>query len=209
MYICIEGNIGAGKTTLAMALAKRRNALFLAEQFESNPLLPLFYKNKKRLAFPLEYSFLISRHSQLHGYFSKKTKRPIIADFSLYKCLWFAKSNLSKSEYKLYKKHFRIIESVSTPPELIVYLNTNTKNLLNNIKKRGRDYEKNIDKSYLADVEKGYTSGLKKIKDIPVIEFYIGNYDKKTMERIVNEVDNILKKGIKFKYKKIKLKEPV
>jgi deoxyguanosine kinase len=202
MYICIEGNIGAGKTTLAMALAKRRNALFLAEQFETNPLLPLFYKNKKRMAFPLEYSFLISRHSQLHEHFSKKTKAPTVADFSLYKCLWFAKSNLDKSDYKLFKKHFKIIESVSQAPELIVYLNTHHKNLLKNIKKRGRDYEKNIDKSYLVSIDESYVSGVKKM-DIPVVEFYVGNYGKKTMETIVNQVDDILKKGIKFRYKKV------
>lgn len=207
MYICIEGNIGAGKTTLAMALAKRRNAIFLAEEFENNPLLPLFYKNKKRMAFPLEYSFLISRHSQLHEHFSKKTSPPTVADFSLYKCLWFAKSNLSKGEYKLYKKHFKIIESVSKAPELIVYLNTHHTNLLKNIRKRGRAYEKNIDKSYLGEVSESYASGLKKIKTIPVVEFYVGNYGKKTMESIVNHVDDILKKGIKFKYKKIRIRD--
>ena len=61
MYICIEGNIGAGKTTLAIALAKKLKADFLPEHYEDNPLLPLFYKDKKRMAFPLEYSFLIDR----------------------------------------------------------------------------------------------------------------------------------------------------
>src|SRR5260370_35402289 len=87
MYICIEGNIGAGKTTVAMALAKRRKAVFLGEQFEDNPLLPLFYENKKQMAFPLEYSFLLSRHAQLHKHFSKKHKKMTVADFSLHKCL--------------------------------------------------------------------------------------------------------------------------
>jgi len=205
MYICIEGNIGAGKSTLAIALAKRRNAGFLAEEFEDNPLLPLFYENKKRMAFPLEYSFLISRQAQLHKYFTNKHKKITVADFSLHKCLWFAKANLSKEEFGLYKKHFRIIESVVKAPQLIIFINTHHKNLLQNIKKRGRNYERDIDKRYLQSVTKSYTSGLKKISGIPVIEFYITKYEPKTGEIIVNHIDDILKKGIKFKYKKIVL----
>jgi deoxyguanosine kinase len=205
MFICIEGNIGAGKTTLAIALAKRRSAFFLAEQFGDNPLLPLFYENKKRMAFPLEYSFLISRHGQLHKHFTSKRKGITVADFSLHKCLWFAKSNLSKKDFNLYEKHFKIIEEVAKAPQLIIYINTHHKNLLANIKKRGRDFEKNIDKAYLQSVSKSYESGMKKIKSIPVIEFYVDKYDTKTHEVMVNRIDDILKKGIKFKYKKIVL----
>lgn len=205
MYICIEGNIGAGKTTLAVALAKRRGAFFLAEQFEDNPLLPLFYKHKRRMAFPLEYSFLITRHSQLHSHFKGKGEKPTVADFSLYKCLWFAKSNLTKEEYRFYRKHFKPIESVTKSPDLIVYLHTPTKNLLQNIEKRGRSYEKNIGKRYLQSVSKSYNEGLKELEDIPVIEFRIETYGGKTNHTIVNELDNILKEGIKFEYKKISI----
>jgi deoxyadenosine/deoxycytidine kinase len=205
MYICIEGNIGAGKTTLAIALAKRRGGNFLAEQFEDNPLLPLFYGNKERMAFVLEYSFLISRHTQLNKHFASKKRKVTIADFSLHKCLWFAKSNLNKKEFEFYKKHFKIIESVAESPDLLIYINTQPKNLLQNIKKRGRDYEKSIDKKYLQKVSKNYTAGIKKIKGMPVIEFYVNKYDAKTNETIVNRIDEILKKGIKFKYKKIVL----
>ena len=205
MYICIEGNIGAGKTTLAIALAKRREAVFLAEQFEDNPLLPLFYLDKKRMAFPLEYSFLISRHAQLNKYFTSKKKKITVADFSLHKCLWFAKSNLTKAEYNFYKKHFKIIDSVTKSPDVLIYINTHNKNLLQNIQKRGREYEKSIDKNYLERICKSYTHGIKKIKGIPVIEFYVNKYDSKTIESIVNGIDDILKKGIKFKYKKIEI----
>jgi len=205
MYICIEGNIGAGKTTLAMALAKRRNAIFLAEQFEDNPLLPLFYENKKKMAFPLEYSFLIFRHAQLHKHFNKKNKKITVADFSLHKCLWFAQSNLNKEEFDLYKNQFGVIEAVTKKPHLLIYINTHHKNLLLNIKKRGRVYEKGIDKKYLQSVSKSYESGLKNVKGIPVIEFSVSKYKPKTYETIVNLIDNILKKGIKFKYKKIEI----
>lgn len=203
MYICIEGNIGAGKTTLAIALAKRCDAIFLAEQFEDNPLLPLFYENKKRMAFPLEYSFLISRHAQLNKHFLVKKKRITVADFSLHKCLWFAKSNLGKKEFELYKKHFKIIESVAKAPNLLIYIHTQSKNLLQNIKNRGREYEKNIDKKYLQRISEQYAEGIKNIKGIPVIEIFVNSYDKQTNETIVNRLDDILKKGIKFKYKKM------
>ena len=205
MYICIEGNIGAGKTTVAKALAKRRNAVFLGEQFEDNPLLPLFYKNKKEMAFPLEFSFLLSRHAQLNKHFTRKHKAITIADFSLLKCLWFAKSNLEKEEYKFYKTHFKIIEAETKTPQLIIYINTHHKNLLQNIKQRGRSYEKNISKDYLMDLSDCYKTGLKKVKGIPVIEFYVNFYSGKTYETIVNHIDDILKKGITFKHKKIVL----
>ncbi len=205
MYICIEGNIGAGKTTLAIALAKRCGAIFLAEQFEDNPLLPLFYKNRKRMAFPLEYSFLISRHAQLDKHFASNKNKMTVADFSLRKCLWFAKSNLSENEFELYKKQFEIIESVAKTPDLLIYLSSHHKNLLKNIKKRGRDYEKAIDKKYLQSISKNYSEGIKKIKGMPVIEFSIDKYDAKTNETIVNHIDEILKKGIKFKYTNIAL----
>lgn len=205
MYICIEGNIGAGKTTLAIALAKRSGGIFLAEQFDDNPLLPLFYENKKRMAFPLEYSFLISRHAQLNKHFAIKKKKMTIADFSLHKCLWFAKSNLNKEEFEFYKKHFKIMESVAKAPNLLIYINTQPKNLLQNIKKRGRDYEKDIDKNYLQSISKSYEAGIKRLKGIPVIEFFVNIYDQQTNETIVNRLDDIFKKGIKFKYKKIVL----
>lgn len=205
MYICIEGNIGAGKTTLAVALAKRRKAFFLAEEFRDNPLLPLFYKNRKKMAFPLEYSFLISRHAQLYNYFNAKHKKITVADFSLHKCLWFAKSNLTREEFKFYKEHFKVIESVSRKPDLLIYINTHHKNLLNNIEKRGREYEKSIDKKYLQNVTDNYVSGLRKIKKIPVIEFSVVDYTPQTVRMMVNFTDDILKEGIKFKYKTISL----
>lgn len=205
MYICIEGNIGAGKTTLAVALAKRRRAHFLAEEFRDNPLLPLFYKNRKKMAFPLEYSFLISRHAQLYNYFNGKHRKITVADFSLHKCLWFAKSNLTKEEFKFYKEHYKVIESVSPKPDLLIYIHTHHKNLLMNIEKRGRSYEKNIGKKYLQSVTENYASGLQKMKNIPVIEFCVGNYKPETVREMVNHTDDILKKGIKFKYKTIVL----
>lgn len=204
MYICIEGNIGSGKTTLAIELAKKWKAHFLAERYEDNPLLPLFYKDKEKMAFPLEYSFLIDRHAQLHRYFKNIKNSKTIADFSLYKCLWFAKTNLSKKEYALYKKHFKAIEEVTPVPDLIIYINTHHSNLLSNIKKRGRSFESTIDKNYLQSVTKSYQSGLSKLT-IPVIEFEIDTYSAKTNAGIMKVLDVYVSKNIKQKYCKVKV----
>lgn len=205
MYICIEGNIGAGKSTVAVSLAKRMGGVFLPEQFEENPLLPLFYEHKKRMAFPLEYSFLISRQAQLNKHFSMVKNKNTIADFSLNKCLWFAKSNLNQREFKLYKKHFAIINAVAPSPDLLIYINTSKENLLQNIKKRGRSYETSIDKKYLKRVSEKYTEGIKKLKNIPVIEFDVKKYDSHTVKTMVDAAYELITKKQKFKYKKVKI----
>ncbi|MBL7896035.1 MAG: deoxynucleoside kinase [Bacteroidia bacterium] len=204
MYICIEGNIGAGKTTLAIALAKKLKADFLPEHYEDNPLLPLFYKDKKKMAFPLEYSFLIDRHAQLHNYFKKRKSKITVADFSLYKCLWFAKTNLSKKEYALYKKHFKTIEEVAQKPDLIIYIHTHHTNLLSNIKKRGRNFETSIDKKYLKAVTKSYLSGLKKL-DIPVLEVQVSSYTSSTNYSTIKQLESTLSSKLKSGYKTIKV----
>ncbi len=204
MYICIEGNIGAGKTTLAIALAKKLKADFLPEHYEDNPLLPLFYKDKKKMAFPLEYSFLIDRHAQLHNYFKKRKSKITVADFSLYKCLWFAKTNLSKKEYALYKKHFKTIEEVAQKPDLIVYIHTHHTNLLSNIKKRGRNFETSIDKKYLQAVTKSYLSGLNKL-DIPVLEVQVSSYTSNTNSSIIKQLETNLSSKLKSGYQTIKV----
>lgn len=192
MYICIEGNIGAGKSTLAKAFAQQRKAVFLPEHFEDNPLLPLFYKHGKKLAFPLEYSFLIGRHAQLSHFFEKHKKRDVIADFSLYKCLWFAKANLDKKDFSFYKKHFDIIRKYLPEPDLIVFLDTETSNLRSNIRKRGRHYEKEIDEKYLKRVSKNYRKGLKELKKIDVLKIRIGHYGPETTAFVLSKIDQHL-----------------
>ncbi len=199
MYICIEGNIGAGKTTIANALAKRYKAHFLPERFEENLLLPLFYKNKKKLAFPLEYSFLMDRYAQLSKEFNSGKKKHVVADYSLYKCLWFAKSTLSKKDHLFYKKQFSIIENELPKPDLIIYLNTSFENLLKNIKKRGRKYETGIDKKYLSSLTKSYAKGLKRLEGTRVLEIRIDKYETKTNARVLNKIEDYLTKHNQFK----------
>ena len=155
MFISIEGNIGSGKTTIAKALAKRLKATYLPEQFEENALLPLFYIDKKTFAFPTEYSFLIDRHKQLHSHFKLKKKKSItVSDFHFDKCLCFAKANLKKPDYHFFKKHFKALQNSVKQPDLVVYINTEVPLLVKNIKKRGRDIEKNLEIDYLVSLKK-------------------------------------------------------
>lgn len=157
MYICIEGNIGAGKTTLSIELARQLKAFYLAERFEENLLLPLFYNDPKTFAFPTEYSFLIDRHKQLVNYFENPKRKAItVGDFHFDKCLCFAKANLSAKDFVFYKKHFKAMQRSVPVPDLIVYIDTTPDLLIKNIQKRGRDIEKSLKEEYLNTLKKSF-----------------------------------------------------
>jgi deoxyguanosine kinase len=199
MYICIEGNIGAGKSTVAKALAKKRRVIFLAERFKDNILLPLFYKNKKKLAFSLEFSFLIDRHAQLSNHFNVHGKKDIIADYSIYKCLWFSKANLNKKDFIFYKKQFRIIQKQLPSPDLIVFLDTDSSNLVRNIKKRGRRYESGIAETYLDSISKRYNKGLEDLEKVNVLRVKINEYTEKTTDQIIGRIEKYLNSHLNSK----------
>jgi deoxyguanosine kinase len=157
-YLVIEGNIGAGKTTLATLLSKEYNAKLVLERFADNPFLPKFYDNPERFSFPLELSFLAERYKQLNDELrSVSLFQPLmIADYFFMKSLIFAQNTLNGDEYNLYRQIFEIIYNSIPKPDLYVYLHLPTDKLLKNIQKRGRDYEKSIDSKYLDDIQKGY-----------------------------------------------------
>ncbi len=185
--ICIEGNIGSGKSTLASALAKKLKAIYLPEEYKDNPLLPLFYKSPKQYAYPLETSFLLNRFQQISTAINQNNKL-IIADYAFYKCLWFAKINLKDNELKQFNVLFKTLNKELTPPHLVVVINTHTKNLHSNIKKRGRRFEKKIETSYLEKINASYKKGLKKIKNIPQLHIEIEDYKKSDLPEIVKQI---------------------
>jgi len=169
-YIAIEGNIGAGKTSLATMISKDFNAKLILERFAENPFLPKFYEDAKRYAFTLEMSFLADRYQQISDDLSQLDlfKDFIISDYDIFKSLIFSKITLPEDEFKLYRKLFYLMYKDIAKPELYVYLYQNTARLQENIKKRGREYELNIENEYLDKINSGYLEFLKNQTDFNV-----------------------------------------
>ena len=157
-YVAIEGNIGAGKTTLATKISEDFNAKLILERFAENPFLPNFYEDQARYAFPLEMSFLADRYQQ----FTEDTnqldlfKSFMVSDYDIYKSLIFAKVTLQQNEFDLYRKVFNFMYKEVKKPKVYVYLYQTTERLLEQIKRRGRDYEQNIELTYLEKINRGY-----------------------------------------------------
>lgn len=166
-YIVIEGNIGAGKTSLATRLAEERQTSLILEQFEENSFLPKFYEDPARYAFPLELSFLADRYQQLKDHFGRPDlfKPVTISDYVIYKSLIFAGQNLETAEMNLYKRLFSIVSSVVPKPDLMVYLFLSPDKLKQNILQRGRIYEMNISLDYLEKIQQGYLEFMRQQTD--------------------------------------------
>lgn len=162
-FITIEGNIGSGKTTLAHLLSRHFNARLILEQFADNPFLPKFYENKQQYAFPLELFFMAERYKQLKELLQTKDmfQNITISDYLFTKCLLFAKVNLPEEEFLLYQKLFDIINPQLLQPELLIYLHAPVNKLKENIKKRNRPYEQNIEGEYLFTLQETYTQYIK------------------------------------------------
>ncbi len=178
-FLVIEGNIGAGKTSLACKMASDLNARLVLERFADNPFLPQFYENPDRFAFPLEMSFLADRYNQLKDELLQYSlfNDLIIADYYFNKSLIFAANTLQRDEMHLYRQLFDIIHSKLPRPDLYVYIHRNTNILLEQIKKRGREYEQNIAADYLKNIELAYIDFLRHQSDYPALVIDVGNCD--------------------------------
>lgn len=185
-YIAIEGNIGAGKTSLASKIANDFNSKLILERFKDNPFLPKFYEDASRYAFPLEMSFLADRYQQLVDDLTQFDlfKKSVISDYDVNKSLIFAQITLTEVEFSLYKRLFGVMHKELPKPDLYVYLYQNTDRLLENIKKRGRKYEQSIEAEYLQKLNAGYLEFIKnqhtgniKIIDISEVDFLDNRQD--------------------------------
>jgi deoxyadenosine/deoxycytidine kinase len=157
-YIVIEGNIGAGKTTLASRLAADWGMPLLLEKFLDNPFLPLFYQNPDRYAFSTETAFLAERYRQMHEEMEALDWKThgLVADYTFYKSLVFASRTLPPQEAILFRDLFGIVNRQLPQPQLLVYLSSPSARLMSNIRYRGRDFEQSITPEYLAGVESSY-----------------------------------------------------
>jgi len=162
-FITIEGNIGAGKTTLAHMLSRHFNARLVLEEFADNPFLPKFYENPKQFAFPLELFFMAERYKQLKELIQQKDlfQNITISDYLFTKCLLFAKVNLPEDEFRLYQRLFEIIHQQLLQPDILIYLHAPVQKLQQNIRKRNRSYEQGIQDAYLFNLQETYTHYIK------------------------------------------------
>ena len=178
-YVAFEGNIGAGKTTLATKISEDFNAKTVLERFADNPFLPKFYEDQNRYAFPLEMSFLADRYQQLSDDLAQFDlfKDFIVADYHIFKSLIFAKITLADDEYRLYRNLFDIIYREMSKPDLYIYLYQNSERLLQNIKKRGRSYEQKIPAEYLEKINNGYLDYIKSQTELNVLIIDVSDKD--------------------------------
>ncbi len=170
-YICVEGNIGTGKTTFVQMIRSEFNCELILEEFQDNPFLPLFYKNKERYAFSVELFFMTERYKQLQ---QKLLNRDLfqeftIADYSFVKSLLFAKNNLMDEEYRLFQQLWQVLNNPFPKPDILVYFHRSIDQLELMIKERGRAYEQLIKPEYLLAIQHTYFEYFKNILTFPVV----------------------------------------
>jgi deoxyadenosine/deoxycytidine kinase len=192
-YVVIEGNIGAGKTSLVNLLAQKYNGRAVLEGFADNPFLPKFYEDPQRYAFAVEMSFLSDRYHQLNNELRQQSlfSSNTFSDYSLSKSLIFARSNLEKDEFELFKKMYRVMMSNLPKPDLLVYLHRDVKELQKNIYKRGRDYEANISDDYLLKIQDSYFQYLKQ-QDLKMLVLDLNELDFLTNPELFNEICHLI-----------------
>ena len=193
-YICIEGNIGAGKTSLCRLLASEFNGKSILEQFADNPFLPFFYKDSDRYAFSVELFFMTERHKQLQGTLLNRDLfyDCTISDYYFIKTLLFSKANLSDEEYRLFQTLFNILNKPFPQPDLLVYLHRPVGQLLENIKNRGRDYEVGISAEYLTKIQNTYFEYFRSITHFPLLIIDVESLDFVKRNRDYHEIKNLI-----------------
>ena len=182
-FVAVEGNIGSGKTSLAKRLSDHFKAVFIPEEFEENPFLELFYQNPGKYAFALEYSFFLDRVRQLRK-IDFSANQVFISDYFIEKCLWFAKINLSPSASLEFSQQFSALSGLFPQPEDLIVLHLPLSKIKDNINKRGRAIESQINSAYLSELnlvyqeKPGLIGEMPSIYDVFLSDNSPGHYDR-------------------------------
>lgn len=189
-FIAIEGVIGVGKTSLAKLITQRHNARLVLEEFEDNPFLPKFYENRERYAFPTQMSFLASRFKQQQKMLSKDLfQQMTISDYIFEKDRIFARLNLNEDELALYDSIFEIMTGIAATPDLVIYLQSSVDRLMENIRQRDRDYERQISRSYLEELSSAYNHFFYHYNKSPLIIINISEIDFVSEEKHLDYIE--------------------
>ncbi len=193
-YLVIEGNIGAGKTTLSTLLAERYQCKLVLEQFSDNPFLPLFYSDKERYALMVELYFMAERHTQMGPLLTQPTlfAEPVLADYVFLKTWLFARQTLKEHELDLFRKLFDQLNAQIPLPQKLLFIHRPVNVLLQNIEKRGRDYEAKIQHEYLASIQRTYWDYFREEKRYPIAMVDVGDADFTTDEGVLNQLIDII-----------------
>jgi deoxyguanosine kinase len=178
-YICIEGNIGSGKTSFTQMIHEEYQCQLILEEFNDNPFLPLFYQDKERYAFSVELFFMTERYKQLQQKLLKQDlfQKFTIADYSFVKSQLFARNNLIEEEYRLFMKLWNVLNASFPKPDILVYLHRDVETLKKYIEIRGREYEKLIESEYLQNIQNIYFEYFRNILSFPVVIIDINDID--------------------------------
>lgn len=170
-YICIEGNIGAGKTTFCELLAEDIACKLVLEEFAENPFLPYFYKEPQRFALPMELFLMAERFKQLQNHILHRElfNDYILSDYSFIKTLLFAKNNLPPEEFRLFHEMFEVLANQIPKPDLLVFLHRSVDNLKDQIALRARPYEQNISREYLQGLQNMYLEFFRNEITFPIL----------------------------------------
>jgi len=203
-FITVEGNIGAGKTSLAKMLGEHYNSKLILETFAENPFLPKFFEDAKRYAFSAELFFLADRYQQLHeqlkafNLFNEHT----ISDYVFVKSLLYSKVNLTDDEFKLFQRIFQIMYPSLPEPDLLVYIHSSVDRIIKNIRKRGRNFEQSVSENYLLKIQNAYFNYFKQKPNLKILVINADNIDFVNnvghFNKIVELLENEYQKGVNY-----------
>ena len=196
-HIAIEGTIGVGKTSLAKILSNKLEGKLILEEFEDNAFLPDFYKDSKRYAFQTQLFFLLSRYRQQIEFkqidiFTKS----IISDYMFIKDRIFASLTLNEKEMTLYDNISKILEKNIIFPDLVLFLQSDTDRLMNNINNRGRQYEATISWSYIDSLNQIYNEYFFRYDKSPLLIINTNDIDFVNDQNDLEEILSIIQKPI-------------